>query len=368
MEKRAHNFFAGPAALPLEVLQEVQAELLNFAGTGVSVMEISHRSKDFEKVMNEAEEDLLKILNLSKEEYAVVFLGGGATHQFIMLAMNSLNKEDVADYIVTGQWAERAWEEGSFWGDAKIVATSKNEPKAFNKLPEIKTENMSDNAKYLHFTSNNTIYGTQFWSFPTPKPGVPLVCDMSSDFLSRDFDATKFDMIYAGAQKNVGPAGVAIAVIKRSFAEKVFTRKLPKTLDYKVQIKKGSMFNTPPCFNIYVTGKVFKWILKQGGLKAIEAVNRKKAEIIYGAIDAHADFYKGYVVEKSHRSWMNVCFNLPTEELEAKFVSEAKAKGMLGLKGYRDLGGIRASTYNAVSVESVQLLADFMEEFYKVNK
>lgn len=369
MEKRAHNFFAGPAALPTEVLKEAQAELLNFANTGVSVMEISHRDKNFEKVMKEAESDMLSILGLSSNDYAVLFLGGGATHQFIMLPMNAmLTKEDTADYILSGQWAERAWEEGSYWGNAHVVATSKTEAKPYCRLPEIKKENMSDNAKYLHFTTNNTIYGTQFWKMPEPKPGIPLVCDMSSDFLSRRFDASKFDMIYAGAQKNIGPAGVTVAIIKKSFAQKTFTKKLPKTLDYNFQIKKESLFNTPPCFNIYIVGKVMKWIMNKGGLEAIEEINRKKANVIYGAIDAHAEFYQPYVTVKEDRSWMNVNFKLPTEELDDKFVKEAKALDMVGLKGYRDVGGIRASIYNAVSLESVEKLAGFMESFYKNNK
>ncbi|HNT27650.1 MAG TPA: 3-phosphoserine/phosphohydroxythreonine transaminase [bacterium] len=367
MEKRVHNFYAGPAALPTEVMKEAQAELLNFMGTGMSVMEISHRSKEFDKVIQEAEADMLKILGLSSEQYTVLWLGGGATHQFIMLPMNTMEKTDTADYIVTGQWAERAHEEGAYWGNAHIVATSKGEAKPYCRLPEIKKENMSDNAKYLHFTTNNTIYGTQFWKFPEPKAGIPLISDMSSDFLSRTFDASKFDMIYAGAQKNIGPAGVTAVVIKKAFAEKYCKKKLPKTLDYNVQIKKQSLFNTPPCFNIYMVGKVMKWILGKGGLAAVEAMNRKKAELIYGAIDAHPEFYKGYVTVKEHRSWMNVNFNLPTPELDEKFVKEAKAEDMVGLKGYRDLGGIRASLYNATTVESVEKLVAFMDKFYKAN-
>ncbi len=368
MEKRAFNFFAGPSGLPLEVLKEAQAELLDFAGTGVSVMEISHRSKEFQNVIDTAEDDLLKILGLSKDEYGVVFLASGATHQFVMLGMNALKDGGKADYVVSGKWAQRAWEEASFWGDAKVVATSENREDKYAELPEIKKENMRDDAKYLHFTSNNTIYGTQFWDMPEAKEGVALICDMSSDFLSRDFDATKFDMIYAGAQKNIGPSGVTVAIIKRSFAEKVFTSKVPKPLDYKFQMKKGSMFNTPPCFNIYMVGKVLKWILKNGGLKGIEAINREKSNILYGKIDEHPEFFKGYVKNKHHRSWMNVCFNLPTEELEKQFIEEAKAKRMLGLKGYRDLGGIRASIYNSVTVDDVKVLTHFMEEFYLRNR
>lgn len=368
MEKRAINFFAGPSGLPLEVLKEAQAEMLDFAGTGLSVMEISHRSKEFQNVIDTAEDDLLKILSLSKDDYGVVFLGNGATHQFIMLAMNALKDGGKADYIVSGKWAHRAVEEAAFWGDTKVVATSENRDDKYAELPEIKQEDMSDDAKYLHFTSNNTIYGTQFWNMPKPKTGIPLVCDMSSDFLSRDFDASKFDMIYAGAQKNIGPSGVAVAVIKRSFAEKVFTSKLPKPFDYKFQMKKGSMFNTPPCFNIYMVGKVLKWILKNGGLKGINAVNKEKASLMYAKIDEHPEFYRGYVKNKDQRSWMNVCFNLPTVELEKKFVEESKAKNMLGLKGYRDLGGIRASIYNSVSVDNVKSLIYFMEEFYLNNR
>ena len=367
MEKRSNNFFAGPAALPTEVLVEAQKEMLNFAGTGASVMEISHRSKEFQTVIDEAEADLLNILGLD-DDYKILFLSSGATHQFIMLAMNALTENDEADYIVSGKWAQRAQEEGEFWGKANVAASSADLEKKFSRLPEIKPENLSDKARYLHFTSNNTIFGTQFFNYPTPKPGIPLICDMSSDFLSHQFDASKFDMIYAGAQKNIGPSGVTVVVLKKSFAKKVFTKKLPKPLDYNFQIKKGSMFNTPPCFNIYIVGKVFKWVIANGGLKGMEERNSKKADLIYGAIDNSNGFYKGYVEEKSHRSWMNVCFNLPTEELEKKFLAEAAKKEMLGLKGYRDLGGIRASLYNAVSPESVKELTDFMETFRKNNQ
>jgi phosphoserine aminotransferase len=366
MENRAHNFFAGPAALPVEVLKKAQEELLNFKGTGCSVMEISHRSKEFQSVIDEAEADLKKILGLG-DDYSVLFLQGGATHQFIMLAMNALHEGDEADYIVSGKWASRAHEEGALQGKANLIATSENLEKKFSVLPEVKKEDMNPNAKYLHFTSNNTIFGTEWFDYPEPPEGVGLVCDMSSDFLAHKFDARKFDMIYAGAQKNVGPSGVTVVVLKKEWAEKTFTKKLPKTLDYKFQIKKGSMFNTPACFNIYITGLVFKWVLEQGGLEGMEKRNREKMETIYGMIDAHPEFFKGYVPNKAHRSWMNVCFNLPTPELEAQFIAEAKEKNMLGLKGYRELGGIRASIYNSTSPESVKALADFMDEFRKRN-
>lgn len=366
MEKRAHNFFAGPAALPYEVLKKAQEELLDFKGMGVSVMEMSHRDKAFIAVAAEAEADLKKLLGLG-DDYAVLFQGGGATHQFVMLPMNSLHAGDEADYIVSGNWAERAYEEGTIQGKANLVATSKTLAKPFSELPVVKQENMSPKAKYLHFCSNNTIYGTQFFenNYPKALPGVGLVCDMSSGFMSHSFDATKFDMIYAGAQKNIGPAGVTVIVLKKEWAQKVFTKKLPKSFDYNYQIKKESMFNTPPCFNIYITGLVFKWMLEMGGIPAMEKRNKIKADTIYGMIDKYPDFYRGYVTNKAHRSWMNVTFNLPTEALEEEFVKAAKAKNMLGLKGYRDLGGIRASIYNSTSPESVQFLADFMEEFKK---
>ena len=364
MENRAHNFFAGPAALPYEALKKAQEELLNFRGTGVSVMEISHRDKAFIEVAKEAEADLKKLLGLG-DDYAVLFLGGGATHQFIMLGMNALHEGDEADYIVSGNWAKRAYEEGGLQGKANLVATSADLEKPFCRLPEVKQENMSPKAKYLHFCSNNTIYGTQFFedNFPKPLPGVGLVCDMSSGFMSHNFDATKFDMIYAGAQKNIGPAGVTVVVVRKEWAEKTFTKKLPKSLDYNFQIQKESMFNTPPCFNIYMTGLVFKWMLEMGGMEGMEKRNRTKADMLYGMIDKYPDFYKGYVTEKAHRSWMNVPFNLPTPELEAEFVAAAKAQGMLGLKGYRTVGGIRASIYNSTSPESVKALVDFMEDF-----
>ncbi|MGI6395447.1 MAG: 3-phosphoserine/phosphohydroxythreonine transaminase [bacterium] len=366
MENRAHNFFAGPAALPTEVVKKAQEELLNFRGMGVSVMEMSHRDKVFVNVAAEAEADLKKLLGLG-DDYAVLFLGGGATHQFTMLPMNALHEGDEADYIVSGNWANRAYEEGGNQGKANLVATSKTLEKPYSELPEIKQENMSPKAKYLHFCSNNTIYGTQFFdnNFPKPLPGVGLVCDVSSGFMSHTFDASKFDMMYAGAQKNIGPAGVTVVVLKKEWAAKTFTKKLPKSLDYNFQIEKESMFNTPPCFNIYITGLVFKWMLEMGGIPAMEKRNRQKAETIYGMIDKYPDFYRGYVTNKDHRSWMNVTFHLPTDELNAEFVAAAKAKNMLGLKGYRSLGGIRASIYNSTSPESVQILADFMEEFKK---
>lgn len=367
MTKRVHNFYPGPAALPLEVLEEVKNELLDYKGIGASVMEISHRSPEFKEIVAEAQKDLLALLDLNEEEYFVFFLANGATHQFSMLPMNICKKDDTIDYIISGKWSERAHEEGSFYANANIVASSKSMENPHCKLPEVDKNAMNENARFLHFATNNTIYGTQWWDFPKPKGDTPLVSDMSSDFLSRTFDASKFSMIYAGAQKNIGPAGITVAVIKKSWLKKDFNNDLPKLYDYNFLMKKDSAFNTPPVFNIYFVGKVFKWIRAHGGIEAMEIKNRKKSEMLYNAIDSSEGFYRGYVKEKTHRSWMNVTFNLTSEELEKKFLDEAKKKDMIGLKGYRTMGGIRVSMYNAISPESVEHLVTFMEDFRKEN-
>ena len=358
---RAHNFFAGPAVLPLSVVEETRDAVLDFAGIGVSIMEISHRDKAFEKVVTEAQADALALTGLSAEEYAVVFLGGGASFQFAMVPMNFLQKK--ADYVNTGEWASKAIKEAKNLGEVTEVASSK--ASNFNQLP--KNIQYSNDADYVHITTNNTIFGTQ-WKTDPEVGSVPLIADMSSDILSMKRNFKKYSLFYAGAQKNLGPAGVVMVVIKKAWMEAKAKQNLPSILKYKTHVDAGSLYNTPPCMPIFVVGRTLKWIIKEGGLEAIQARNQKKAKFIYDIFDAHPEFFKGSVVNKEDRSLMNVTWNLPTPELEEKFIAEAKPKKMLGLKGHRSVGGMRASIYNACPMESVELLAKFMEEFYKANK
>ena len=361
MSVRAHNFFAGPAILPVPVLEETNQAVSNFANTGVSLMEISHRSKEFEAIMNEAQADALALMNLSPDEYGVLYLGGGASMQFAMLPMNFLVIK--ADYVNTGEWATKAGKEAKLFGQVNEVASS--ESSKFNHIP--KNIKFSGDADYVHITTNNTIYGTEWKS--TPDVGnVPLVADMSSDMLSREMDYSKYSLIYAGAQKNLGPAGVTMVVIKKAWLEAKAKKDIPTMLKYATHVKSGSMYNTPPCLPVYVVGRTLKWIMKEGGIGAIQKRNEAKAKLVYDAIDAHAGFYKGAVAVKEDRSLMNITWNLPTPELEDKFVAEAKAKKMLGLKGHRSVGGIRASVYNACPMTSAEALAAFMEEFAKANQ
>lgn len=358
---RAHNFSAGPAVLPVEVLQETAQAVLDYNNLGMSIMEMSHRSKEYDAVFKEAQADGLKVMGLSPDEYTVLFLGGGASLQFIMVPMNFLKTK--ADYVNTGEWASKAFKEAKWVGETNVVASSQD--KTFNYIP--KNIKFNPDADYVHITSNNTIYGTRWKKFPEVG-NVPLVADMSSDFLSRPVDFKKFSLIYAGAQKNIGPAGVTMIVIKKSFLETA-NDKYPTMLKYKTHADKESMFNTPPCLPVYVVGRTFKWIERQGGLEAIEERNNKKANLLYDFIDANLDFYKGTIPDKDDRSIMNVCWNLNTPELEAKFIEEAKNRyNMTNLKGHRSVGGCRASIYNACPYESVQALVKFMEEFMKENK
>ena len=358
---RAHNFFAGPAVLPLSVVEETRDAVMDFAGIGVSIMEISHRDKAFEKVVVEAQADALALTGLSADEYAVIFLGGGASFQFAMVPMNFLQKK--ADYVNTGEWASKAVKEAKLLGEVTEVASSK--ATNFNQLP--KNIKYSSDADYVHITTNNTIFGTQ-WKTDPDVGTVPLIADMSSDMLSMKRDFKKYSLFYAGAQKNLGPAGVVMVVIKKAWMEAKAKQNLPSMLKYKTHVDAGSLYNTPPCMPIFVVGRTLKWIIKEGGLEAIQARNQKKAKLIYDIFDAHPEFFKGSVVNKEDRSLMNVTWNLPTPELEEKFIAEAKPKKMLGLKGHRSVGGMRASIYNACPMESVELLAKFMEEFYKANK
>ena len=360
MTKRVFNFNAGPGALPLEVLEQAQAELLDFKGTGMSVMEMSHRSKEFEAVIGGAEADLRTLLGIPSN-YKVLFQQGGASLQFTMLPMNLLPAGSSADYIVTGVWGKTAFKEAGKIG--KVRAAANTEANGFTSFPE--TLDLDPNAAYLHFTSNETIHGIEYFAEPTPPTGVPLICDASSDFISHPIDVSKYGLIYAGAQKNAGPSGVTIVIVRDDLLERV-PANLPVMLDYKAQAATGSMHNTPPSFSVYMVGLVFKWALKSGGLVEIEKVNRKKADLVYGAIDNSGGFYRGHA-QPAARSLMNIPFRLPSEELEETFAKEAKSAGLIGLKGHRSVGGMRASIYNAVTVEGAQALVNFMAEFQRKN-
>ena len=357
--KRAYNFNPGPGALPLEVLQQAQAELLDFKGTGMSVMEISHRSKEFEAVIQTAEADLRELLGIPAN-YKIMFLQGGATLQFAMLAMN-LRASGSADYIVTGAWSKIALKEAQKLGTARAAANT--EADGFNSVPA--KLDLDPKAAYLHFTSNETIHGVEYFSEPTPLDGVPLVCDTSSDFISRPIDISKYAFLYAGAQKNAGPSGVTVVIARDDMLERT-PANLPVMLDYKTLAASGSLHNTPPSFAIYMVGLVFQWAKKQGGLAAIEKVNRIKAGLVYDAIDQSGGFYRGHAKPEA-RSLMNIPFRLPSEELEDTFAKEAKKNNLIGLKGHRSVGGMRASVYNAVTTEGAQSLVDFMKEFQKKN-
>lgn len=357
---RAHNFFAGPAVLPVPVLEETRDAVIDWNGLGVSVMEISHRDKAFEKVVTEAQSDALALMGLSADEYAVVFVGGGASMQFAMAPMNFLNKK--ADYVNTGEWASKAMKEAKLFGEVTEVASSKDAK--FTFIP--KNIKFSPDADYVHITTNNTIYGTQ-WKSDPDTGSIPLVSDMSSDILGYKRDFKKYSLIYAGAQKNLGPSGIVMVVIKKAWAEKA-KQNIPSMLKYKTHIDAGSLYNTPPSLPLFVLGRTLKWIMKEGGLEPMQARNEKKAKLIYDIIDAYPEFYKGTVTAKEDRSLMNLTFVLPTPELEEKFLAGAKTQKMLGLKGHRSVGGMRASIYNACPLASVELLAKYMEEFYKANK
>jgi phosphoserine aminotransferase len=357
---RVHNFNAGPAALPLEVLQQAQAELLDYRGTGMSILEMSHRSVEFEAVMAETEADLRELLGMS-QEYKVLFLQGGASLQFGMLPMNLRGVGQSADYIVNGTWGAAALKDARKLGAARAAGSS--EDSNFDRVPQVIEADAE--AAYLHYTSNETIHGVQWREEPQPPGGVPVVCDMSSDFLSRPVEVSKYGLIYAGAQKNAGPAGVTVLVVRDELLGRV-PKGLPVMLDYRLQAEKGSMHNTPPCFAIYVVGLVLKWLKGEGGLGAVAERNRRKARLIYEMIDESGGFYRGHAVRES-RSLMNVTFRLPSEELEGEFARQAEQEGMVGLRGHRSVGGMRASLYNAVSIESASVLVQFMGEFIRRN-
>jgi len=360
MTNRVFNFNAGPATLPLEVLEQAQTEMLDFNGTGMSIMEISHRSKEFDAVIQTAEADLRELLGIPSN-YKVMFLQGGATLQFAMVPMNLRAVGTSADYIVTGVWGKTAVKESKKLG--KVHITASTEAEGFKSLPE--KLDLDPQAAYLHFTSNETIHGIEYFTEPTPPSGVPLVCDASSDFISHPIDVSKYGLIYAGAQKNAGPSGVTMVIVRNDLLERT-PANLPVMLDYKVFAESGSLHNTPPSFSIYIVGLVFKWAKKVGGLAAIEKTNRIKADFVYKAIDNSGGFYTGHA-QPAARSVMNIPFRLPSEELEDAFAKEAKKAGLIGLKGHRSVGGIRASIYNAMSVDGAQTLSDFMAEFQRKN-
>jgi phosphoserine aminotransferase len=359
-----HNFSAGPAILPAAVLEQVQAELRDFGGLGVSVMEISHRSPEYEALNSAAQAAFKRLLGVG-DEYEVLFLQGGPTLQFSMLPMNLLAPGATADYIMTGAWADKAYEEAALIGNVHVAASTRDE--GYRRMPRPDELSLSDDPVYVHMTSNETIQGTQWHAWP--KVGdAPLICDMSSDILSRPFDARRFAMIYAGAQKNLGPSGVTVVLIRQDLLEQA-RRKTPQPpimLRYSTHAKAKSLYNTPPTFGVYVLGLVLAWVEQQGGVTAMERRNAAKAQAVYGAIDRSGGFYRGHA-ERDSRSAMNVTFRLPTEALEQQFVTESAQQGMLGLAGHRSVGGIRASMYNALELESAQALASFMDEFLRQN-
>lgn len=357
---RVYNFSAGPAVLPEEVLKEAADEMLDYRGTGMSVMEMSHRSKAFETIINEAEADLRELMNIP-DNYKVLFLQGGASQQFAMIPMN-LMKNRKAAYIVTGQWAKKAFQEAKIYGDAVEVASSAD--RTFSYIPDCSDLPIPEDADYVYICENNTIYGTKYKTLPNTK-GHILVSDVSSCFLSEPVDVTKYGIIYGGVQKNVGPAGVVIVIIREDLITEDVLPGTPTMLRYKIHADAGSLYNTPPAYGIYICGKVFKWLKKQGGLAAMKERNEKKAKILYDFLD-ESKLFKG-TVRKEDRSLMNVPFVTGDADLDAKFVKEAKEAGFENLKGHRTVGGMRASIYNAMPIEGVEKLVEFMREFEKNN-
>ena len=357
---RVYNFSAGPAVLPEEVLLEAQEEMMDYRGCGMSVMEMSHRSKMFDTIIEEAEADFRELANIS-DDYAVLFLQGGASLQFAAVPMN-LMKNRVADYIVTGQWAKKAWQEAALYGKANKIASS--EDKTFSYIPDCSDLPVSEDADYVYICENNTIYGTKYWKLPNTK-GKLLVADVSSCFLSEPFDITKYGILYGGVQKNIGPAGMVIAVVRKDLITDDCLPGTPTMMKYKTQADNGSLYNTPNCYCIYICGKVFKWLKKMGGLSVMKERNEKKAKLLYDYLDSSKLFH-GTVV-KEDRSLMNVPFVTGDADMDAKFVKAATAAGFENIKGHRTVGGMRASIYNAMPYEGVEALVNFMKEFEKEN-
>ena len=357
---RVYNFSAGPAVLPEEVLKEAADEMLDYKGAGMSVMEMSHRSKAFDSIIKEAEQDIRDLMNIP-DNYKVLFLQGGASQQFAAVPMN-LMKNKKAAYIVTGQWAKKAYQEAQKYGEAVAVASSAD--KTFSYIPDCSDLDIPDDADYVYICENNTIYGTKFKTLPDTK-GKTLVADVSSCFLSEPVDVTKYGVIYGGVQKNIGPAGVVIAIIREDLITDDVLEGTPTMLKWKTQADADSLYNTPPCYGIYICGKVFKWIKKMGGLEAMKAHNEKKAKILYDFLD-ESKLFNGTVAPED-RSLMNVPFVTGDADLDAKFVAEAKAAGFENLKGHRSVGGMRASIYNAMPIEGVEKLVEFMKKFEAEN-
>ena len=358
---RVYNFSAGPAVLPEEVLRQAAEEMLDYQGTGMSVMEMSHRSKTYQNILNEAEADLRELMNIP-DNYKVLFLQGGAHQQFAMIPMN-LMKNGVADYIITGQWAKKAHAEAKLYGKANAIASSAD--KTFSYIPDCSDLPISDDADYVYICENNTIYGTKFHQLPNTK-GKILVSDVSSCFLSEPVDVTRYGVIYGGVQKNIGPAGVVIAIIREDMITEDVLPGTPTMLRYKTHADAGSLFNTPPAYGIYICGKVFKWLKDLGGLETVKAMNEEKAAILYDFLD-HSSLFKG-TVEKDSRSLMNVPFVTGDEAKDAAFVKAAEQAGFMNLKGHRTVGGMRASIYNAMPKEGVEKLVQFMDRFEKENR
>lgn len=361
MTKRAYNFNAGPAALPLEVLQQAGEQFVDFENSGMSLMEMSHRSAIYERVHNETQQLVRELMGVP-DNYKVLLVQGGASTQFAMVPMNLLKPDKVAAYVATGSWATKAIKEAKLFGEVAIAASS--EAESYKRIPGADALNIPGNAAYLHLTSNETIEGTQWAEYPSTGD-VPLVADMSSDILCRPVDVSRFGLIYAGAQKNLGPSGVTIVVVREDLVAAP-SMTVPTMLRYDTHAKNGSLYNTPPSFAIYMANRVLNWVKAQGGAAGVERVNKEKAALIYSAIDASGGFYKGFANPDS-RSIMNVTFRLGSEDLEKKFVKDSEAEGFIGLKGHRDVGGLRASIYNAVPLDSVKTLVDFMGEFARTN-
>ncbi|UCE18349.1 MAG: 3-phosphoserine/phosphohydroxythreonine transaminase [Gemmatimonadota bacterium] len=361
MATRIWNFNPGPATLPLPVLEKIKEEIPDYGGTGMAVMELSHRSKPYAAIHAETKNLLVQLLGIP-ENFSILFLQGGASLQFAMVPMNLLGNGKSADYVITGAWSKKALKEAKILGSAKVAGSS--EDTNFNRIPEQSELTLDPDTVYVHITSNNTIAGTQWMTFPDTGD-IPIVSDMSSDILSRQLDFSRFGLIYAGAQKNLGPSGVTVVIIRNDLAEQS-REDIPTLLRYATHVDKDSLFNTPPTFAIYIVKLVLEWMKDQGGLEAVEKINQEKGKLLYNTIDVHNEFYRG-TVEPDSRSLMNATFRLPTEELEGKFIAEGLESGFGGLKGHRSVGGIRVSMYNAMPLEGIKALTDFMVNFVKNN-
>lgn len=359
--QRVLNFSAGPSTLPVEVLEQVAKDMVNYKGCGMSVMEMSHRSSSYGDIQAQAKEDFKELLQIG-DDYELLFLQGGGSTQFSMIPLNLLQKDDKADYLVTGSWAKKAYEEAKRYADVAVLASSKEDN--FTYIPKINVSDIRSGAKFLYICTNNTIYGSRISPEKIQEIDYPMVADMSSNILSEVYDINKFDLIFAGAQKNIGPSGVSLVVVKKELVGQA-QESTPTMLDYKTHVEKDSMYNTPPCFNIYVSGLVAQWVKDQGGVKAMEEKNKEKAKLLYEYLD-NSKIFKNPVVQED-RSLMNVVFVTGDKELDAEFVSSAKKAGLENLKGHRSVGGMRASIYNAMPIDGVERLVNCMKEFERAN-